>query len=125
MLITMDIFEELENCRKKVERFQIIKNANVLRPQYDEVVARTEKRFEELKAWVKCVLAEESFDAHLAVKNYYFYGLTLEEISTHIFFGIKSEEEISAMISNYFVELKKLNAKGLPQVPDTISKLHN
>lgn len=117
MIITKEVYNEIEEIRKKMERFRTLKQAGVLREQYEPVMARYEEQYKKLKAWIVSALKMVDWDTHIAVKCFYFYGLTVEEISEYVFFGTHTPEKIQELIAGHFEWLKKRNAQGHPKVP--------
>lgn len=116
MIVTKEVYNEIEDIRRKMERFRALKQAGVLREQYEPVMARYEEQFEKLKVWIESVLKMVDMETHIAIKFFYLHGLTLEEISEYVFFGIHKPEKVQELIDNHFDWLKKMNAKSSPKI---------
>lgn len=116
MIVTKEVYNEIEDIRRKVERFRALKEAGVLREHYEPILARYEEQYEKLKVWILSVLKLVDWETHIAVKCFYLYGLTVEEISEYVFYGTNRPEKVQELIDEHFEWLKKRNAQGHPKI---------
>lgn len=122
MLITKNTYVEFEEVRKKLERFYALRKAKVLQNQYDPEVELYEKRYQQLKKAIDSVLKMIAWEMQICVKFYYLHGLTIEEISEYVFYGIHSPKYVQEMLDEHFRWLMQMNAKCLPEFPSDMNE---